>query len=300
MLQDRLTAEDPLGSSLSRQKQFLAHLLSRVPTGDVRNLTPIVDELRLIKSPAEMKLMRKAGQLSAQMLVEAMKVTRPGIGENTLEAIGLYVFKAGGAKGAGYKTIAPSGHRIWDPHYIENTETLVDGELVLMDGAPDVGGYTSDIGRMWPVNGKYSPEQRELYGYVVRLHEETLKRIRPGVTAQQIIDEVKVAMLPVWEATAWSKPSFKDAALTLLDFRGTFSHTVGLTVHDSCNYWGRPLEPGMVFTIDPQLWVRDERIYIRVEDTVAVTETGVEILTEGPPRDLDATEVLVGTGSLWI
>ncbi len=294
---DRLSASEPLGSLLSRDRQFVSQVISRSSGAEIINLTPLLDAMRTIKSPAEIELLRKAGKLSADAVTASIKATKHAKGENDFEAIAHSTFLRGGARGLGYKCIIPCGQaRIWDSHYIDNDQPLIVGELVLMDCAPDVNYYTNDIGRMWPVNGKYSPEQRELYSFVVKLHEAVLERIRPGVTAQQILNEMKAALMPVWEQTNWSRPAVREAAKQLMDFRGTFSHAVGMAVHDCCPYWGKPLEVGMVFTIDPQLWIRDERIYIRVEDTVLVTETGVKVLTEGPPRDPDETEALIASG----
>jgi len=290
---DRLGSAEPLGSVLSRDRQFVAQVLSRCPGAEVVNLTPLLDEMRTVKSQTEARLLRRAGRLSAEAVTEAMKATTDAQSENELEAVALSVFAKGGARGLGYKPIIPCGPRIWDAHYVDNDQPLIDGELILMDCAPDVNYYTSDIGRMWPVNGKFSPEQRELYGFVVQLHEAVLRLIRPDVKPQQVLDEMKQEMLPVWESAKWSREPVRQAARELIDFKGTFSHAVGMAVHDHCPYWDKPLEPGMVFAVDPQLWIREERVYVRVEDTVLVTDSGVEVLTDGPPRGPDAVEALM-------
>lgn len=287
---DRLSAKEPLGSILSRDRQFVSQVVSRCSGAEIVNLTLLLDEMRTIKDLAEIELLRRAGRLSAEAVMQAMKATKNSRFEYELEAIAFNVFARGGARGLGYKPIIPCGRRIYDAHYIDNDQPLEDGELVLMDCAPDVNYYTSDIGRMWPVSGKYSLEQRELYGFVVRLHEAVLRRIRPGVKPLQILEEMKQEILPAWECAEWSREPIRQATRELIDFKGTFSHAVGMAVHDHCPYWDKPLEPGMVFTVDPQLWIREERVYVRVEDTVLVTPTGVEVLTEGPPRDPDATE----------
>jgi Xaa-Pro aminopeptidase len=235
--------------------------------------------------------MRRAGKLSSRAVTEAMKRTRPGLRENDLHAIALFLYQTAGARGEGYRAILPSGtERIWDIHYFDNNGILEEGDLVLMDTAPDVGYYTSDIGRMWPVNGKYDALQRELYGFMVAFHKQLLARIRPGVTAEQVFNEASTATLPLLEQTQFSKPIYEAAARKVLTFKGSLSHTVGMAVHDVGDYWRGPLRPGMVFTVDPQMWVTEEKLYIRVEDTVLVTETGVEILTANAPLDLDAVE----------
>jgi Xaa-Pro aminopeptidase len=285
------TASDPWDGQLSRETRLAALLRTRFPRLEVRDLSPILDDMRLIKSGAEITLMRRAGKLSARAVTEAMKRTRSGLRENDLHAIALYLYQAAGARGEGYRAILPSGtERIWDIHYFDNNGILEEGDLVLMDTAPDVGYYTSDIGRMWPVDGKYDALQRELYGFMVTFHKQLLARIRPGVTAEQVLNEASTATLPLLEQTQFSKPIYEAAARKVLTFKGSLSHPVGMAVHDVGDYWQGVLRPGMVFTVDPQMWVPEEKLYIRVEDTVLVTKTGVEVLTADAPLDLDDVE----------
>ena len=184
-----------------------------------------------------------------------MRATRPRVYEYHLAAIADYIYAVAGTRGGGYRPIVASGANIWHPHYFRNSAPLEPGELVLMDYAPDVGNYTSDIGRMWPVDGKYRPWQRELYGFVVEYHKTLLELIRPGLTAQQIHAEAAARMRPVIEARRWSKPSFRQGAEGMLQFAGHLSHGVGMAVHDVGDYKARPLEPGVVFALDPQMWV---------------------------------------------
>jgi Xaa-Pro aminopeptidase len=180
-------------------------------------------------------------------------------------------------------------------HYFRNSGQLKAGDLVLLDYAPDYHYYVSDITRMWPVGGKYNAQQRELLGFVVRYRDEIIKRIRPGVTAVQIQQEAKAAMEPVFGQTKFSKPIYEQAARKLVETGGgVFSHPVGLAVHDDGEYGPGPLLPGHVFSIDPQLRVSEENLYIRSEDVVVVTEKGVENFTEFLPADLDAIEKMMG------
>jgi Xaa-Pro aminopeptidase len=178
-------------------------------------------------------------------------------------------------------------------HYYRNTGSLANGELVLMDYAPDYRYYVSDIGRVWPVNGVYAPWQRELVQFVLDYRNAILSRIRPGVTTQQIMAEAREAMEPVFARTKFSKPIYERAARRLVENGGgVFSHTVGMAVHDVGNYRG-PLRPGQVFSVDPQLRVPEENLYLRYEDTVVVTETGVENFTDFLPSELADIEKLV-------
>lgn len=287
-------AADRWSDTETADERFARRLSASCPGAPMDDLSPILDRLRLVKSSSEITLMRRAGSLTAQAVVEAMKTGRAGHTEYQLAAIADHVFRYGGAHGAGYAAIIACGANIWNAHYSRLNCELVDGELVLMDYAPDVGYYTSDIGRIWPVNGQYAPWQRELYGYIVEYHKTLLREIRPGRTAAEIMDTAAQQMAPVVQQTAWSRPGFRAAAEATLKFRGHLSHPVGMSVHDVGDYRSEPLRPGIVFALDPQMWVPDDEIYIRVEDTVVVTPTGVEVVTAEAPLELDDTEALLG------
>jgi Xaa-Pro aminopeptidase len=207
------------------------------------------------------------------------------------------VFLAGGASGGGYRPIVAGGANIWNAHYFRNNCSLRDGDLVLFDYAPDVGCYTSDIGRMWPVNGRYSAQQRELYGFCVEYHKQLIRVIRPGVTIGDLARQAAEQVRPTWKNWSFSKPSYREAALTMIESEVAFTHPVGMAVHDVGEYRGEPLQAGVVFALDPQMWVPDEQLYIRVEDTVVVTEQGVEVLTADAPLELDDIEALMANGA---
>jgi Xaa-Pro aminopeptidase len=162
-----------------------------------------------------------------------------------------------------------------------------------MDYAPEYQYYTSDVTRMWPANGKFTKEQRDLLGFILKYWKALLRQIRPGVTADQIMDEVAAEMKEAFEATNFSKSIHRKAAEGTLTFRGHLSHPVGMAVHDVGNYRVRPLRPGDVFSIDPMLWVPEENLYVRMEDVVVVTEDGVENFTDFLPSELDDIEKLM-------
>jgi Xaa-Pro aminopeptidase len=288
-----MAARDPWDGQPSREQRLIALLRSRFPQVVVRDLTPILDELRSIKSPREIAMLRRAGRLCAQAAREAMRATRPGVLEYQLGALANYIYSVNGAQGEGYRPIIAGGENIWHIHYFLNNCPLKDGDLVLMDVAPECRYHTSDIGRMWPVNGAYAPWQRELYGYIVEYHKAVLSRIRPGVAPDQVMDEAAEEMRKVWEGWQFSKDIYCEGARRTLEFRGHLSHPVGMAVHDDGAYHHRPLLPGTVFSVDPQMWIPEERLYIRVEDTVAVTEDGIENLTSTAPLELDDVEALM-------
>jgi len=250
---NKLRADDRWDGQISRQHNFISLLRTRNREAEIKDLTPILDKLRTIKSPREIELVKRASKLAALGITEAMRSTKPGGYEYQLDAAARYIFLVNGSKLEGYRSITASGvGNIIDGHYYFNTSPLKDGDLILMDFAPDYGYYTSDIGRMWPVKGKFAPWQRQLCQIILTYHKEILKRIRPGVTAGQIQDEAKGAMEPIFAQTKFIKPVYEKAARKMVDTGGgVFSHMVGMAVHDVGIYKDQPLEPGLVIAIDP-------------------------------------------------
>ncbi len=291
-------AADRWDGAPSREARFIDHLRREAPAAAIRDLNPLLDGLRLIKSPCELALLRKAGRLSALSALEAMKSGRPGVRAYELGAAMAYLYRVNGARGEGYAPIIPSGANVWDAHWWRNDDVLKAGDFVLFDCAPDVGYYTSDIGRMWVAGGRFAPWQRELYGFMALYHATLLRLIRPGRYAGGILEEAAAEMKRVIESTSWSKPSFEKAARATLAYAGHLSHPVGMAVHDVGDYRNRLLEPGMVFAVDPQLWVPEEKIYVRVEDTVAVTADGIENFTKDAPFMIEDVERVAGAGGL--
>jgi Xaa-Pro aminopeptidase len=288
-------AADPWDGRIPREARLVELLRARYPRVKVADFTPVSDELRSVKSPREIALIRRASQLAGRGLLEAMRSTRPGLYEYQLEAAARYVFLVNGARLEAYRSIIAAGtENIGNMHYFRNSAELKPGDLVLMDYAPDYHYYVSDIARMWPVNGRFSPWQRELLGFVLEYRNAIVTRIRPGVLAKRVMEEAKAAMEPVFARTKFSKPIYQAAARKLVETGGgVFSHPVGMAVHDDGGYFDRPLEPGVVFSVDPQLRVPEESLYIRYEDVVAVTEKGVENFTDFLPSALDDIERVV-------
>jgi Xaa-Pro aminopeptidase len=293
-------ASDYWDGRLPREGHFVELLRTRYPRTTILDFTPILDELRSVKSPGEIALIRRASQLAGWGTMEAMRSTRPGLYEYQLDAAARYVFLVNGARLEGYRSITASGTpHIWNMHYYRNMGELRDGELVLMDYAPDYHYYVSDVARMWPVNGTFSKWQRELLGFVLEYRNAILKRIRPGVTPAQIMEEAKAAMEKVFAATTFSKPVYERAARKLVSTGGgVFSHPVGMTVHDDASYEEGPLRAGQVFAVDPQLRVPEENLYIRYEDTIVVTEAGSENFTDFLPSELAEIEKVVKEGGV--
>jgi len=294
-------ASDPWDGSPSREGRFAETLRARFPQFEISDLSPTLDKLRLIKSPREIALIRKATRLSSLALMEAMRSTVPGITEYELDAVAKYVYYRNGAQGDAYYSLVASGSNAWFPHYNSGKRTMQDGDFLLMDYAPDVGYYMSDVTRMWPVNGKFNAWQRELYGFYLECYQAILKHIRPGVTAGTIKQEALRDMERALAHTRFSKPIYERAAREFIESYGrsaanprtSLGHWVGMATHDVGQDSG-PLRAGMVFTIEPALRVPEEKIYIRLEDVIVITDKGADILTNWLPMDIPTIEKLMG------
>jgi Xaa-Pro aminopeptidase len=295
---NRAIKSDNWDRRVSREENFVQLIRTRYPQATISDITPILDGLRSVKSPREIALIRRASEIAGQGMLEAMRSTKPGVYEYQLDAAARYLFLVNGARLEGYRSIIAAGTaNIANMHYYRNMSRLDSGQMVLMDYAPEYHYHTSDIGRMWPVNGSFSPWQRELLQFVLDYRNAVIKRIRPGVTSRQIMEEAKTAMEPVFARTKFSKPEYEQAARTLVEQGGgVFSHPVGLSVHDDGDYSREPLKPGQVFSIDPAIRVPSENLYLRYEDVVLVTEKGYENFTDFLPSELNDLENVVKQG----
>ena len=290
-------ASDPWDGRPSREAHFVRLVRERFPQFEVRDLSPALDSMRVIKSAAEIALIRKATELAGLGIMEAMRSTSPGVYEYQLDAAAKYVFHVNGARGDGYASIIGGGTNAYLGHYFRKSDMLRAGDLVLMDYAPDYRYYTSDVTRIWPVNGKFSAAQAALYEYVVAYRDALFRHIRPGVTADQVLDSASADMKQYLVGKTFASPAHLKAVQQGLAFRGHFQHPVGMAVHDVGRVRGVPLRPGMVFTIDPMIWIHEEQLYIRIEDMALVTADGVENLSGFvPSRIADVERTIAETG----
>lgn len=287
-------ASDPWDGRPSREAHFVRLLGERVPQFQVRDLSPTLDLLRAIKSPAEIALIREATRLAGQGIMEAMRSTSPGVFEYQLDAAAKYVFHVNGARGDGYASIIGGGTNAFMGHYFRKSDRLRSGDLVLMDYAPDYRYYTSDVTRIWPVNGTFTAAQRALVEYIVAYRDALFRHIKPGVTADMVLDQAAADMKQYLANKTFASPAHHKAVQEGLAFRGHFQHPVGMAVHDVGRIRGVPLQEGMVFTIDPMIWIPEEQLYIRIEDVALVTATGVENLSGFVPSSIADIERTIG------
>ena len=287
------SSSDPWDGQISREALFVSKLNARVPQFEIHDLSPMLDSMRLIKSPKEIELIRKATQIAGLGIMEAMRSTLPGVFEYQLDAAAKYVFHLQGARGDGYASIIGGGTNAYMGHYFHKTDVLKDGDLVLMDYAPDYKYYTSDVTRIWPVNGKFTNEQKELYNFIIAYRDAFFKYIKPGVTASEVLDQAASDMKQYLVGKKFVKAVHLNAVQEGVKFRGHFQHPVGMAVHDVGRVHGVALKPGMVFTIDPMIWIPEERLYIRIEDVALVTAAGVENLSGFVPSRVEDVEATI-------
>jgi Xaa-Pro aminopeptidase len=288
------TGSDPFDGRPSREGVLVRHLRDRCPWIEIRNLTPTLDALRLVKSPREIALIRRATRLAGLAILEAMRSTEPGLFEHELDGVSKFVYCRHGAQGEAYESLVASGENAWYPHYASGRRRMKEGELVLMDHAPDVGYYMSDVTRMWPVGGRFSPEQRELYGFYLAAYRAILKTIRPGAAKRAVMEEAADEMDRITAASRFSKPIYEKAAKEFVTSyresakRGGLGHQVGMSTHDVGQ--SDTLQPGMVFTIEPAFRVPEERLYLRLEDLIVIGEAKAEVVSDWLPLDVEAVE----------
>jgi Xaa-Pro aminopeptidase len=268
----------------------------------------IVHEMRLRKNDEDLKSLRKAAQISAEGHLAAMKHCKPGMFEYELEAIVEYVFRKKGATGVGYQSIVGSGFNTTILHYNTNNHEVKDGDLVLIDAGAECNLFSGDITRTFPANGKFTRSQQAIYEVVLNANKEVIKMVRPGESfmrlherATEIVSDglIKLGLLSGDRSEVIEKETYKKF------FMHRTGHWLGMDVHDVGPYkvqddW-RKLEPGMVFTVEPGIYipagtekVGEEYfdIGVRIEDDVVVTESGYEVLTTLAPKevkDIEAT-----------
>ena len=268
----------------------------------------LLHEQRLFKGKSELRLMHRAARISAAGHCRLMQLCRPGRRESDLETEFLHHCAAAGARFQAYPPIVAGGAQACVLHYVDNAATLKDGDLVLVDAGCELDGYASDITRTFPVNGRFSPPQRELYELVLAAQAAAIARARPG---NRWIDPHEAALKVLTKGLIRlgileGKPAklIKDEAYKPYYMHRT-GHWLGMDVHDVGHYkqhgeWRR-LEPGMVLTVEPGLYMPAtdavpaayRQIGIRIEDDVLITPDGNEVLSAGAPKDPDAIEALM-------
>jgi Xaa-Pro aminopeptidase len=291
----RNTKNDPWDGRISREEAFIAKLKEASPRSEIGNLDPILDELRGTKSPREIAILREATRITGLGIVDAMQHAKPGMREYELQAYAEFQFKKYGAYGAAYFALIATGRNTLYSHYHKNTAVLQDGDLVQFDYAPDFKNYASDVTRVFPANGKFTPRQREFYSIYLKLYQALMSSIDVHKTPAEIIRAAVVKMDGIMTAYPFTDEKIKQAATMFVErYRNsrpnaTLGHTVGMEVHD-VRYPTSTLEPGQLFTIEPAMIIPDEHIGIRLEDMILITTSGYENLSAFVPIEIGDIE----------
>ncbi|CAI0954477.1 Xaa-Pro aminopeptidase [Serratia quinivorans] len=269
---------------------------------------PWLHEMRLFKSSEEMVIMRRAGEISALAHTRAMEKCRPGMFEYQLEAEIHHEFTRLGARSPSYNTIVGGGDNACILHYTENESELRDGDLVLIDAGCEFKGYAGDITRTFPVNGKFSRPQRAVYDIVLASLTRALEMFKPGISIRVVNDEVVRIMITGMVELGILKGEVEQLIAEQAHrpfYMHGLGHWLGLDVHDVGHYGtpdrDRTLEPGMVLTVEPGLYIAPDAdvpeqyrgMGIRIEDDILITATGIENLTASVVKDADAIEALM-------
>ena len=252
----------------------------------IRDATVEIARLRQVKSESELALLEKAIGASIEAHREAIGAVRPGVFEYEIAALMKYVFERLGCERPAFAPIVGSGFNSTVLHYNTNSRRMQAGDLVVLDVGGEYGGYAADITRTLPVSGKFTPRQREIYQIVLGAQRAAIAAVKPGVTIGR---KTRNSIYKV--AYDYLNSHGKDRKGRRLGkyFIHGVGHHLGLNVHDPGNV-GRPLEPGMVITVEPGLYIPEEKLGVRIEDVVLVTKDGARVLTEALPREPDAIE----------
>jgi Xaa-Pro aminopeptidase len=298
----RATKDDPWDGRPSREEVFIQKLKALAPQVNVQNLDPILDAMRAFKSPREIAVIREATRITGLAIMEAMREARPGLYEYELQAPAEFVFKKYGSQGAAYFALIATGRNTLYSHYHKNTAKLQDGDLVQFDYAPDYKYYVSDVTRVFPANGKFTPRQREFYTIYLRLYQSLMTSIKVHARPGDVIKEAVKKMDAVMSDFKFADPKIKEAATRFVErYRASkansLGHTIGMEVHD-VRLPTETLEPGQLFTIEPAMTIPDEHIGIRLEDVILITETGYENLSAFVPVEIADIEKLMAEPGL--
>lgn len=268
----------------------------------------LLDEMRVIKSTEEIEVMKNAALISIEAHRRAMQLTHPGKHEYEIEAELLYIFRHRGAQAPAYTPIVAGGANACILHYIENNAELKDGDLLLIDAGCELDGYAADITRTFPVNGKFSPVQKDVYELVLSAQNAAIAAVKPGNTWDDPHQAALKVLVQGFIDLGLCQGSV-DAVIESEDYKRFYMHRtghwLGLDVHDAGDYkqhcsW-RLLKPGMALTVEPGCYIRPAEnvpshfwnIGIRIEDDVVVTETGHDILTIAAPKSVAEIEELM-------
>ena len=281
----------------TRDDRYRNYIAEKFPKKEIKEIAPIMHSLRCIKSNLEIKLMQRACNITEKGLRRILPIIKPGIMEYEIEAELMHEFLSNRSTGFAYQPIIGSGANSCVLHYIENNKKCEDGDVLLMDFGAEYANYTSDLTRTVPVNGIFSNRQKNIYKSVLNVMKEATNMLRPGTDHKQMQQEVVKIMegelikLKLFDQHDVKKQDPKNPMYKKYFMHGT-SHFLGLDVHDVGDT-SFPMQPGMVFTCEPGIYIREEGIGIRLENDVLVTSGDPDDLMKNIPIELDEIENLM-------
>ena len=271
----------PFGESLARDREIIKRIRDRFPQAQIKDLTPLIDAMRNIKTPTEIEVLRRNAKISAEGNRQAIASARPGMYEYEVEAVAACWYYKNGAQGVAYPAIVGSGPNVNTWHYFQNRRKMEPDDLVVFDFGADLNHLTMDITRTFNVSGKFTPEQAKWYAVDLEAQKAIIDMLRPGNTYEQAGDAGKKVYEKYGIGDQWHGFS-------------AYGHFVGEAVHDVLDTRG-PVKAGQVVTVEPIIEFPDKHIHIRIEDTILITENGPEVLSSGVPKEMSEVEKLVGS-----
>lgn len=261
----------------------------------------IINHLRCFKSENEIKIFKKVCDISAEAFISAMKCTKPGVSELHIEAILEFESRIRGAQRLAYPPVVATGNNGNIMHYVQNTQILKDGDLLLVDAAAEYHNYPCDITRTWPVNGKFSPNQRKVYEAVLRIQKACIELCKPGMTFSKIqdftVEKMKEELIKIGVCNR-----FNVGKLVGEIYPHNIGHPMGMDIHEEEPSYNSQFKPGMIVTIEPGIYLSNANklipeefkgIAVRIEDDVLITENGHEVLTKNTPKEIEDIEELM-------
>lgn len=284
----------------TREYRLIREMKERYPLHNYERAAKILGELRAIKTPEEVKVMEKAIDITNKTFRRLLKFIEPGVMEYEIEAEIWHEFLRNRAKGEAYGSIIASGDRARTLHYVSNNQECKDGELILMDFGANYGGYAADLTRTVPVNGKFSPRQKEVYNACLELHNYAKSILKPGVVINEYHDKmgdkatevfVKIGLLKAEDVKNEDRSNIDSRPYRKYLYHG-ISHHLGVDVHD-LGPFSKPLQEGMVLTVEPGIYIEEEQMGIRIENNIWLTKDGNIDLMKDIPITVEEIENLM-------
>lgn len=289
---DRKANEVPV-----RDYRYAAYMRDRFPLHNYKRSAKIMKELRAIKTPLEIEVMQKAVDITDNTFRRLLKFIKPGVMEYEIDAEIWHSFLSQRASGPAYSSIIASGDRARTLHYIENNRECKDGELILMDFGARYGNYSADLTRTVPVNGKFSKRQKQVYNACLELHYYCASILKPGITINDYTEKAGDKATEIFQKIGLLKKSDirnedpGNRAYRKYLYHG-ISHHLGIDVHD-LGTRTEPVKAGMVFTIEPGIYIEEEQMGIRIEDNYWITKNGNKDLMKNIPITVEEIETLM-------